>query len=639
MIQLVSAGLLTAIVGFASTFAVVLKALASVGATQAQAASGLLALLFATGILAMGLSWRSRMPISIAWSTPGAALMLATGVPNGGFPVAVGAFLVAAVLIVAAGLWRPFGRAVAAIPASLAAAMLAGVLLPLCTAPVKAVAAMPTLALPIVLVWALALRFARAYAVPLAVLVTAIIVFAATPLPPGALADIAPRPVLVMPGLTLDAVIGLAIPLFVVTMASQNLPGLAVLGANGFRPAVGPIFVATGVASGIIAFFGAHSVNLAAITAALCAGPDAHPDPARRWFASFVSGIGYVALTVDAVGLLPDTHDDVRRVSLSLLAACAGVAADVAGARSCDPGSGTLVPRTLDDERTAALPTPGSFASAQTAPCPRAAPDGMVCIEGGLFARGSATFELDETSPSRSVPERLVRLSPFAIDRTEMTVRAMRDLVRKTGIDRPVERSAEAPLCTYTLEPGDFEDYPVNCINRTRAAAACEARGGRLPTEAEWEFAAGDRDQEKRYPWGADPDACSHAIIGRARFPNEGDDVAGSSTACRGSLAGGAPFGPRPVTEGDDVNALGLRHMAGNVGEWMADQFAPYDGHCSEGPTVLVDPRCDRAEQSVFLTRGGAWNQRPYQAQTTYRSTYDGDKAVVQLGFRCAQSL
>lgn len=356
---------------------------------------------------------------------------------------------------------------------------------------------------------------------------------------------------------------------------------------------------------------------------------------------SDAGGSPFGALTIDAVGLLPATRDEVRRVSLSLFAACAGVAADVVGARSCDPESGALVPRTLDDDQITPRPVPGSFASARKTPCSRPAPDGMVCVEGGLLARGSARFELDESSPSRSVPERLVRLSPFAMDRTEMTVRAMRDLVRKTGIDRPVQRSADAPVCTYTLEPGDFEDYPVNCITRARAVAACAARAARLPTEAEWEFAAGDRDRENRYPWGADPDACSYAIVGRARVPAEGDEVAGASTACRLSASGEqVPFGPRPVTEGDDVNDLGLRHMGGNVGEWVADQFAPYDSRCSDGPPVLVDPRCDKAEEPLsFLARGGSWNGRPYQAQTTQRATYNGDLAVVQLGFRCAESL
>ena len=299
-LQPISAGLLAGLVGFASTFAVVLQALAAVGATRAEAASGLLALLVVKGTLAIGLSLRTRMPISIAWSTPGTALLIATGVPAGGFPVAVGAFLAASGLIVAAGLWRPFGRAVRAIPVSLASAMLAGVLLDLCLAPVRAVGTMPALALPVVVAWAVAWRFARSYAIPIAVLVTAAIVMTATPLPEGALADINPHPIFVRPEFSGSALIGIAVPLFIVTMASQNIPGLAVLNSNGYHPQVGPIFVATGLASAVISFFGGHLVNLAAITAALCAGPDAHPDPSRRWIASVTAGATYLALGLTA---------------------------------------------------------------------------------------------------------------------------------------------------------------------------------------------------------------------------------------------------------------------------------------------------------------------------------------------------
>lgn len=296
MIQPLSAGLLVGVVGYASTFALVLKGLQAVGATQEQAASGLLAVLVVKGLLAIGLSFRLRMPISIAWSTPGAALLVVTGVPEGGFPMAVGSFLLVAALVVSAGLWRPFGRAVGAIPITLASAMLAGILFGLCTAPIRAVAALPALALPAIVVWALALRVARPYAVPLAVLLTGIVVAISTPFPPGALAEIAPRAVFVGPAFSLDAVIGITVPLFIVTMASQNVPGLAVLHANGYRPAVGPLFVSTGLASGLAALFGGHTVNLAAITAALCAGPEAGPDPARRWIAGAMAGATYVAL-------------------------------------------------------------------------------------------------------------------------------------------------------------------------------------------------------------------------------------------------------------------------------------------------------------------------------------------------------
>lgn len=296
MIQPISAGLLVGIVGYASTFSLVLKGLAAVGASREQAASGLLAMLVAKGLLAIGLSLRLRMPISIAWSTPGAALLIATGVPAGGFPVAAGAFLTVAALIVVAGCWTPFGRAASSIPPSLANAMLAGILFGLCTAPVRAVAEMPALALPIIVVWAVALRVARRYAVPIAVALTAVLIAVATPLPPEALSAIAPHPILVRPAFSLDATIGIALPLFIVTMASQNVPGLAVLHANGYRPPIGPLFVGTGLASGLIAAFGGHTVNLAAITAALCAGPEAHPDPARRYVAGVTAGATYVGL-------------------------------------------------------------------------------------------------------------------------------------------------------------------------------------------------------------------------------------------------------------------------------------------------------------------------------------------------------
>jgi len=289
-LQASAAGLLSGLVGFASTFAVVLAGLTAVGASPAEAASGLMALCFAMGIVGILLSWRLRMPISVAWSTPGAALLAATG-STAGFPAAVGAFLFCGALIVAAGMWKPLGRAIGAIPPPLAAAMLAGVLFGLCLAPVRAVAAMPAAGLSIILVWVLVARFARLWAVPAAV-VTAVVAIAATA-PPAAGTAAWQWPVLVMPGLDPAVLLGLGLPLFIVTMASQNLPGLAVLAANGYRPDPLPLLRSTGIGSMIAAPFGAHAVNLAAITAAMCAGPDAHPDPGRRWWAGVVAGLCY----------------------------------------------------------------------------------------------------------------------------------------------------------------------------------------------------------------------------------------------------------------------------------------------------------------------------------------------------------
>lgn len=302
-LQAASAGLLAALVGFASSFAVVLQGLDAIGASRAEAASGLMALSLAMGFCGIFLSLRTKLPVSIAWSTPGAALLATTGPLQGGFAAAVGAFLVCAVLIVLSGLWKPLGRWVAAIPASLANAMLGGVLLTFCLAPVQAVAEGPELALPIILAWALVWRFKRLYAIPAALVVTIAVILLTNDLPAFESAYLIPQPVLVTPVFSLAALIGIALPLFIVTMASQNIPGIAVLNANGYRPAPGPLFAVTGLFSLLSAPFGGHAVNLAAITAALCAGPDAHPDPQRRYWAALVSGIFYVLFGLVAAAI------------------------------------------------------------------------------------------------------------------------------------------------------------------------------------------------------------------------------------------------------------------------------------------------------------------------------------------------
>ncbi|SCE77922.1 benzoate/H(+) symporter BenE family transporter [Micromonospora chokoriensis] len=299
-VQPLLAGVVTALVGFASSFTVVLAGLRAAGASDAQAASGLLALCLACGLAAAWLGWRHRIPMSVAWSTPGAALLVATGPPPGGWPVAVGAFLVSGVLIVAAGLFPPLGRAVAAIPKPVAGAMLAGVLLPLCTAPVRALVELPLVAGPVVVAWLLLHRFARRWAVPGA-LVVAVAAIALTASPAGLTgAALVPSVTLTAPAWNASALVGLALPLFLVTMAAQNVPGMAVLVGYGYRPPFGAALRATGLASLLAAPAGGHAVNLAAITAALAASPDAHPDPERRWVASVTAGLGLALLGLGA---------------------------------------------------------------------------------------------------------------------------------------------------------------------------------------------------------------------------------------------------------------------------------------------------------------------------------------------------
>ncbi len=298
--QAVAAGLLTAFVGFSSSFAVVVQGLAAVGATPAQATSGLVAVTVAMGMCGVVLSLRTKMPVGVAWSTPGAALLASAGAPAGGWPAAVGAFLVCGVLLGLAGLWRPLGRWVARIPSPLANAMLAGVLLTLCLAPVHAVQANPAFALPVILAWALVARWRRLLAVPAAVATAVVLIVLSRHGQGIATAAVWPHPVPVWPEFRAAAMVGIALPLFIVTMASQNIPGLAVLGVNGFHPSPGSLFRATGLATVLAAPFGGHAVNLAAITQAICAGPDAGPDPARRYWAAVVAGLAYVVLGLAA---------------------------------------------------------------------------------------------------------------------------------------------------------------------------------------------------------------------------------------------------------------------------------------------------------------------------------------------------
>jgi len=293
-LQSLSAGVLAAIVGFASSFAIVIQGLTAAGASVPEATSGLMALSISMGLCAIVASLHTKTPVSIAWSTPGAALLASAGPVEQGFAAAVGAFIVCGVLIVLAGLIRPFGRVVAAIPAPLANAMLAGVLFGLCLAPVKAVAELPLSALAIIAVWAIALRFVRLFSVPLAMVTTFSIALTASGPVDLSSTDLISMPVLISPVFSLDALVSIALPLFVVTMASQNIPGVAVLKAYGYEPQSGQLFTLSGIFSLLSAPFGGHAVNLAAITAAMCAGNDAHSDPGQRYWAAATAGAVYI---------------------------------------------------------------------------------------------------------------------------------------------------------------------------------------------------------------------------------------------------------------------------------------------------------------------------------------------------------
>ena len=298
--QTVSTGFVVAIVGFFSSFPIILQGLDTMGANPAQAASGLMAASLSMGFAGILLSLWTRIPVSVAWSTPGAALLaVSTTVPDD-FSGAVGAFLIAGLLTLIAGLFRPLGRLAAAIPAPLAQAMLAGVLLSICVVPFQAAAETPYTALPIILTWFLTGRLNRLLAVPAAVLMAAFIVFHSSgysvPMPDMLFT----RPEFTMPTFSLAATLGIALPLFIVTMATQNVPGIAVMKSFGYTPPPGRLLSTVGGASMVSALIGAPATCLAAITAAMCSNEDSHPDPGLRYWSAVIAGLFYCFLGIFA---------------------------------------------------------------------------------------------------------------------------------------------------------------------------------------------------------------------------------------------------------------------------------------------------------------------------------------------------
>ncbi|WP_081709872.1 benzoate/H(+) symporter BenE family transporter [Arthrobacter sp. 35W] len=302
----VVAGIVTALVGFTSSFAVVLAGLKAVGATDAQAASGLLALTLTFGLGVLLLSWRSRVPVTLAWSTPGAALLVSTGMVDGGWPAAVGAFLAVGAMIVLTGLVPALGSLIGRIPVALAQAMLAGVLLSLCLAPFKSLGSTPLLVAPVIISWLVVMKLASRWAVPVALAVALAVIGIYLGATGASLAGAPLLPALVWttPALSLQALAGIALPLFIVTMASQNIPGVAVLKSFGFTTPWRSSMVVTGVGTMAGAPFGGHAINLAALSAALAAGEEAGHDPKRRWIAAFSSGWAYLVLAATSAALV-----------------------------------------------------------------------------------------------------------------------------------------------------------------------------------------------------------------------------------------------------------------------------------------------------------------------------------------------
>jgi benzoate membrane transport protein len=294
-VSAVVAGFVTVLVGFTSSAVIVFQAAQALGASVAEVASWMWALGLGMGVTCIGLSLRYRVPVVTAWSTPGAA-MLITGAAGVSMPEAIGAFLVCGALLALFGFTGWFERAMNRLPLALASAMLAGVLLRFGLDVFVAMQAQFVLVLAMFVVFLVGRRALPRYAV-VAALATGIVIAAAQGLLrfDGLRLDLA-RPVFTAPSFSAAALIGVALPLFVVTMASQNVPGVAVLRAAGYRTPVSPLIGWTGLATLLLAPFGAYALNLAAITAAICMGREAHEDPDKRYVAAVVAGVGYLLI-------------------------------------------------------------------------------------------------------------------------------------------------------------------------------------------------------------------------------------------------------------------------------------------------------------------------------------------------------
>jgi sulfatase modifying factor 1 len=363
------------------------------------------------------------------------------------------------------------------------------------------------------------------------------------------------------------------------------------------------------------------------------AGTDGLPDPAT---------------TIDMLARLPAALGKTD-VAVTLTAECLGVAANTEKVVTCVDATRRLVeapPATPG--RPAPGTAPGTWPRALERECAGTPPQDMACMRGGFFVLGGFTLAAaDGPSASAGVPQRFVTLSPFFIDRDEVSVKTVRELVATGKLSEPPHVRSPDPsnvdaMCTY-LGPGDSANdaLPINCISHGAAAASCAALGKRLPTEAEWEYVARDRGARETFAWADDGETCDIVDVGLGRLPAAIPLAAIESFECRtrphlSSRDAGVQRQPNPRdrTEG------GILRMGGAVSEWVADNLKRYSDACwkPESP-FLVDPRCEVPLQvgvpELHVLRGAAWSDVPGLVFPTLRQGASGTGAFV--GFRCAK--
>ncbi len=294
-----TAGFVAVLVGFTSSVAIVFSAALAFKATPEQLTSWMWALGLGMGICTLLPSLMLRKPVMVAWSTPGAAVLAVAGIAGAsgnGYSMneAVGAFMICAVLITLTGVTGWFEKLMDRIPMAIAAALLAGVLARFGMQGFVAAQTDWALVVLMLVTYLVGKRWNARYAVVLTLITAIIFVAARANSMPANITFSLAKPVFVMPEFSWGAAISLALPLFIVTMASQNLPGVAAIRASGYQLPLSKIISMTGIATFLLAPFGGFALNLSAITAAICMGKEAHPDPDKRYIASSVCGIIYI---------------------------------------------------------------------------------------------------------------------------------------------------------------------------------------------------------------------------------------------------------------------------------------------------------------------------------------------------------
>lgn len=298
----VVAGLISVIVNYGGTFILVFQAAKAAGLSPALTASWVWSISIGVGVTGLALSWISREPIITAWSTPAAAFLV-TALATTPYAEAVGAYIVSAAAFVVLGLSGWFERVIRMVPPGVAAGLLAGILLQF---GVKAFGGMnvdPLLAGLLVLAYVVLRRCAARYAVVGILVLGLAFLLAQDRVDLSGLRLELAGPVLTLPAFSLNALLSVALPLFLITLTGQYMPGMLVLRNDGFRTSANPIVAATGLGSLLMAPFGAHAFNIAAITAAICTGRDAHEDPSKRWIAGVAAGALYILVGVFGVTL------------------------------------------------------------------------------------------------------------------------------------------------------------------------------------------------------------------------------------------------------------------------------------------------------------------------------------------------